>query len=397
MTSTSAGGKNQEIEVLRGIAVLLASSVHVSFIWPYHHDALLRFYVKCVTPGSGVDLFFCISGFVVSKAFLEFFDRLANQGRFALAFQVFWIRRAFRLLPTSWLWVGIGLLLSVGFNSTGIFLTPWDSIRSAVVVATMSGNVANQFGPFLSPNDHYWSLALEEQFYFLFPFFLFCVASKWRWRALLLLVAVQFVLNRNVNIFYTPPLNSFLWAIRLDSIMWGVLIFLLTRTPFWRRLEPTFLASSSVLRAIVNLALILLLVALPVQLLGNRFAMGLVALTAAAIVFLASFERGYSLSSRTLAPFFAWVGARSYAIYVIHLTAYRLTTEGWTRYALERGAPLSTGDTFPMLATAVVILFGLAELNHRFVEVPFRDKGKRLAEARLAREFEVIPGARRPL
>ena len=35
---------------------------------------------------------------------------------------------------------------------------------------TFSGNLANQFGMMLHPNDVYWSLALEEQFYLLFPF-----------------------------------------------------------------------------------------------------------------------------------------------------------------------------------------------------------------------------------
>jgi peptidoglycan/LPS O-acetylase OafA/YrhL len=385
MTAPPATRKNQEIEVLRGIAVLLAILTHLPIIWPYHNEALVRFYMTQAMPASGVDLFFCISGFVVSRAFLDFFDRLAARGRFALAFQVFWIRRAFRLLPTSWLWVIVGLLLSMTFNSTGQFGTPWDNLRSALVVVTMCGNIANQFGALLYPNDIYWSLALEEQFYLLFPVFLLVVAAPWRWRVLLLLIGVQFFLDRNMNILGTPRLTAFLWAIRLDSIMWGVLIFLLTRTPAWRRLEPTFLASSQALRTIVQLVLIYLLVAIPVKLVQVQISMGLLALTAAALVFLASFERGYAVPARSLSGAFAWVGARSYAVYIIHITAFRLTFEGWTRYAEARGAPLQSADTLPMFVTAAVLLFGLVELNYRLVEMPMRDRGKAIANARLAR------------
>jgi peptidoglycan/LPS O-acetylase OafA/YrhL len=385
MTVSPATRKNQEIEILRGVAVLLAILTHLPIIWPYHNDALVRFYMTQAMPASGVDLFFCISGFVVSRAFLDFFDRMAGEGRFALAFQVFWIRRAFRLLPTSWLWVIVGLVLSVAFNSTGQFATPWDNLRSALVVVTMTGNIANQFGGLLYPNDIYWSLALEEQFYLLFPLFLLVVASPWRWRVLLLLVGVQFFLDRNMNILSTPRLTALLWAIRLDSIMWGVLLFLFTRTAAWRRLEPTFLGSSPVLRTLVQIVLVYLLVAIPVKLIQVQVSMGLLALVAAALVFLASFERGYAVPARSLSGFFAWVGARSYAVYIIHITAFRLTLEGWSRYALERGAPLQAGDTVPMFVTAALLLFGLVELNYRFVEMPMRDKGKELAQRRLAR------------
>ncbi len=385
MSDATGTRKNLEIEVLRGVAVLLAIATHLPVLLPYHKDALGQVYLTQIMPASGVDLFFGISGFVVSKSFLEFFDRLAGQGRFLLAFQTFWIRRACRLLPTSWLWVWIVFFLSIGFNTTGLFATPWDSLRSFLVVVTMSGNIANQFGPMLYPNDVYWSLALEEQFYLAFPFFLLAVSAPWRWRVLLVAIGVQFFLDRNYNIVFTHPLAAFLWSTRLDSLMWGVVIFLFSRTEYYRRVEPAFLARIPLLRSLVSVALLYLLIALPVKFLHWPVTMGLVALTTAALVFLASYDRGYSEPIPPLSRFLAWVGARSYAVYIIHMTAYRMTVEGWTRYSLERGAPLSASDTLPMLLTATVLLFGFAELNYRFVEAPLRDKGKRIAEARLAR------------
>jgi peptidoglycan/LPS O-acetylase OafA/YrhL len=329
-------------------------------------------------PASGVDLFFCISGFVVSKAYLDFFDQHAARGQFALAFRTFWIRRAFRLWPTSWLWVLVGLLCSIAFNSTGVFGTPWDSVRSFAVVVTMCGNIANQFGAWLYPNDIYWSLALEEQFYFAFPFFLLLVAATWRWRVLLLLVGFQFFLDRNLNMFFTPRLTAFLWAIRLDAIMWGVLIFLFSRTDWWRRAEPTVLASAPA-RIVVNMVLLYALVAIPVKLVQERISMGLVAIVAAALVLMASYERGYTVRQPQLSRLFAWVGARSYAIYVIHITAFRLTIEAWTRHAATRGLALGPPDAIAIVVTATALMFALVELNYRLVEIPLRNRGKAIA------------------
>jgi peptidoglycan/LPS O-acetylase OafA/YrhL len=376
--------KNQEIEVLRGVAVLLATTAHLPILLPYHEKAFATFYLTHISPASGVDLFFAISGFVVSKAFLEFFDRLSKVGRFGLAFRVFWLRRAFRLLPTSWLWVLVGLVLSIVFNSTGQFGTPWDNLRSGLVVLTMCGNILNQFGRLLYPNDVYWSLALEEQFYLAFPFFLLLVSAPWRHRVLLSLIGIQFLLDRTFNIIWTDPVVAFLWAIRLDAIMWGVVIFLFSRTAFYRRLEPTFLTSFPIVRSIIALVPIYLLVAIPAKLPHAQVMMGLVALSAAASVLLASYDRGYANPLPRLSGFLSWVGARSYAMYVIHVTAFRLSLEAWSRYAAQRGYPLSSDDTVPMLITAAVLWFGLSELNYRFVEMPMRDKGKRIAERHLA-------------
>jgi len=228
----------------------------------------------------------------------------------------------------------------------------------------------------------YWSLALEEQFYFLFPLFLLVVPALWRWRVLLALVAVQFLVNRNITLATTPAV-AMAAGFRLDGIMWGVLIFLFSRTPQYLQLEPTFLRSSRVALAAVNGLLIYLLIALPAQFALLPITMGLVALLAAALVFMASFDRGYATPLPFLNRFFVLVGARSYAVYIIHVFAYRLTFEVWSRYAATRGVPLGVGDTLPMVATAALLLLVLVECNYRFVELPLRDKGMRMAQARM--------------
>lgn len=381
MTNQAPKTRNLEIEYLRGVAVSLAILTHLPILLPFHTAFLVRIYNTVAMPGTGVDLFFCISGFVVSSAFLGFFEKGRDEGRLALSLQTFWIRRVFRLLPTAWLWVVAGLACSILFNSTGTFATPYENLRSAAVVVTACGNYANQFGMLLHPNDAYWSLALEEQFYLLFPFFIVAVPARWRVRALLGLIALQFGINRNINLFTTPAM-SMAAAFRVDAILWGVLIHLFSRSPQYRQAEPTFLTGSRAGVAALNALLLYLLIAIPAQFALLPTTMGLVAILAAALVFLASFERGYVTPFALPARFFTWLGARSYGVYIIHLFAYRATFEGWSRYAAARGTPLGAADTVPMVLTAGLLLMLLAELNYRFVEVPLRNRGIRLARAR---------------
>ena len=151
--------KNPEIEYLRALAVVLLVMSHLPELLPFHKATFTYIHYTYV-PWTGVDLFFCISGYVVSKSLVEFLDTHKAEGNFWLAAQCFWIRRMYRLIPSSWTWLFIGILCSVFFNQTGVFNSWWQNLRSASAILTFSGNLANQYNQLLAPNDVYWSLAL---------------------------------------------------------------------------------------------------------------------------------------------------------------------------------------------------------------------------------------------
>lgn len=378
--SDSASKKNLEIEFLRGLAVLFTLFSHLPELLPRHGESIAKVF-QIAMPWTGVDLFFCISGFVVSKAYFEYFDQHRRSGTFFLAAQAFWLRRAFRLIPSAWFWVLAGLVCSAFFNTTGVFGTLYENIRSATAVMTFSGNLANQFGVLLHPNDVYWSLALEEQFYLLFPLFLLWCPEKWRWPSLLLLISLQFVLNRNP---FGTPLSALLNSFRLDALMWGVLIYMLSTRTAYRQLEPTFLKNSSVMRGFIFLVLIYLLVAIPAQLIAMPIAVGLIAIVSAVIVFLASFDAGYLPKIPILTPMLIWLGARSYGTYLLHVFVYRFTIEIWSRYAEMNGQTFDGRFTLRLVLTAALLIVVLAQLNYQFIETPWRKRGVRLARERLA-------------
>ncbi|WP_426783343.1 acyltransferase family protein [Pseudomonas atacamensis] len=374
--------KNKEIEYLRGAAILMTVLTHLPQLLPFHDSSLLSLF-NVYSPWTGVDLFFCISGYVVSKAYLDYFDSHREQNRFELAATSFWIRRAYRLLPTAWLWVLIPLAFSIFFNESNAFQSWFYNLRSFTAVATFTGNLANQYGLLLGPNSVYWSLALEEQFYLIFPLFLLLVTSaRWRVIILLALIALQFGFDRNG--FAAPP-APMLFSFRLDAMMWGIVLCLFSRTSLYKDIEPVALGASIFKRLATTLFLLYLLGAIAGQMIAVPIAVGLVAMTAVVIVWLASYQKGYIYCPSVFQSLFEWLGSRSYALYVVHIFAYHLSTEIWTRIASTSGATLGAGHTIELLLTALLIMVVCSELNYRFVETPLRRRGAEIARRRMAR------------
>jgi peptidoglycan/LPS O-acetylase OafA/YrhL len=280
------------------------------------------------------------------------------------------------------LWIAIPFVLSLTFNTSGEFGSWYDNLRSFTAVATFTGNVANQFGMTLGPNSVYWSLSLEEQFYFLFPIFLLFVCGTRR-RAIVLisLVVFQFFLDRNLFGTRAASLAS---SVRLDALMWGILIFLFSRRVEYKQFEPTFLQDKPAMKVGMSLLLIYLLGAIPGQMIATPIAVGLVAIVAAILVFFASFNAGYIPRIAGLSVLLEWLGSRSYGIYVIHFPAMRIANEIWFRVAGTGDIALRHRYEWIAFMTSMALVVILSELNYRLVEQPLRRRGAAVAARQLA-------------
>ncbi|MCT9827148.1 acyltransferase [Pseudomonas veronii] len=279
----------------------------------------------------------------------------------------------------------IPLVFSIFYNQSNAFESWFYNLRSFTAIATFTGNLANQYGLLLGPNSVYWSLALEEQFYFVFPLFLLLITStRWRVIALIALIAAQFGLDRQA---FSTPLAGMLFSFRLDAMMWGILLCLFTRTTLYRELEPTALGTSLLKRFTLTAFLLYMLGAIAGQLMAIPIAVGLIAINALILVWLASYQKGYIYCPSMLSNLLQWLGSRSYALYVIHMFAYHLSTEIWSRAALKEGLTLAQGYTTELLLTSVIVMIVLSELNYRFVEVPLRRKGAEIARQKMESVF----------
>ncbi len=146
----------REIQGLRAVAVLLVVLFH---LWPGR------------VPGGyiGVDVFFVISGFLITSLLLREVDRSGS-----VSLGQFWARRLRRLLPASYLVLAVsavGTLLFVPrlvweqffgeILGAGLYVENW------VLAVNSVDYLAAENAP--SPAQHYWTLSAEEQFYLVWP------------------------------------------------------------------------------------------------------------------------------------------------------------------------------------------------------------------------------------
>jgi peptidoglycan/LPS O-acetylase OafA/YrhL len=372
-------GRIADIELLRGIAILFTLFEHIKFnlvTWP---NAALDGILSYFHFSSGVDLFLAISGFVIARNLVPALINCGTQADYARVTLAFWVRRAWRLLPSAWLWLAVILVASACFNRSdafGAFRTNFEATVSAVLNVANLRSIALYGAAPLGASSPYWSLSLEEQFYLLFPILIF-VSRRWLPVVLGVFVLLQLFTVRTI----------FLMFIRTDALMLGVLIALWSRTDTYRLFDPRFLRDNRLVRAAFLLLLLVLLAALDVP---NTtiiwFPVGLIALISAALVLVASFDRDYLMRDGPLKRLLLWFGSRSYALYIIHMPVMLGTRELWFRL----GVPTTHGHGPLLVFTAFAVIGVVAELNFRLVETPLRRKGAAIADAILAGRTRVV-------
>jgi peptidoglycan/LPS O-acetylase OafA/YrhL len=371
-----------DIELLRGIAVLfvILHHAHGDLIhWP--SNVMDHIFAYCEF-WAGVDLFFAISGFVIARSLLPALEACTDNADYLRTVLAFWLRRAWRLLPSAWLWLAVPLIAAAFFNRSEAF-GPFGAnvATTAAALANVENfHAAKTFG--LSPSGTsfaYWSLSLEEQFYILLPLAAFLFRRNLPW-----LVAVLAVLQ----IF--QPRDVLMMFTRTDAILLGVLVAVWQRHPTYRLFDPSGLGGSRVAGIAVlvtGLAGLATLGSDHLQI--ASFRTGLIALISAGLVLVASYDRDYLWPPGPAKRLLMWVGSRSYGLYLIHIPAYFLTQEIWYRL-LPEGGELGPAYTLPVTATALFLLFALSEANYRLVEAPLRRRG-----AAIAARFTARPAAER--
>jgi peptidoglycan/LPS O-acetylase OafA/YrhL len=292
--------RDAQLDELRGLAICAVQASHVALVFANDFALARVFLVPAL--GVGVDLFFVISGFLIVDRAAQ---SMAKAGGFWLGAAAFWAGRVIRIgVPT---WVTIGAIY-VAWRLGGLHGLHGEDLIAA---ATFLGNLywapcfAGREGcgdPLLS--SHFWSLAIEAQFYALAPF-LAALPRRWLWIIVASALTAGALLSR--------PWGGFWWALRPDALLVGVLIGLETRRRAeWLKLIP---------KIGLGLATYWLLVA---AMLARVLSIGGTGtgLVAVAVIFgMVVGGRGRDRSAS--APFGAkalrWIGERSFSIYLVHL------------------------------------------------------------------------------
>lgn len=329
----------RDIQGLRALAVLPVVIFHAFPDW---------------LPGGfvGVDIFFVISGYLITRILHE----ELREGSFSIA--SFYVRRVKRLFPALYLMLLVTMLLGL------VMLPPAELRELAKTVVATVGFVANFLfynlsGYFdgqseLKPLLHTWSLAVEEQFYLIFPLALMAAYKfRPRWLPAMLWAAAALSLAWSMVELGQDASRAFYYPLpRAFELLIGAIVAVGAIPKSGRPAVRDGLSLLGV--ALIAASLLLLSNQQPFP--------GLAALPpciGAALV-LAMGEDGESLGGRMLgaAPL-VLVGSLSYSLYLWHWPALV-----FGRYIALR--PL----TVPEAMAAVVVAFALAWISWRYVERP---------------------------
>ena len=363
---------NADIQVLRAAAILMVLIEHVQINLFYWRSSLQDFQRQYWEGKTGVDLFFVISGFVISRNLVPRLQACASGTEYYAETATFLLRRFWRLQPMAWFWVAFPLLLAATLNYSGAFHTALANNGSAITAVFAINNLRGALLPPVgSPPSlffPYWSLSLEEQFYLVLPV-LVLVSRKHLVGVLLVIVASQWVVPAIPVLIYTRP----------GALCLGVLLALWRDNPAYGMAEPRFLAGGSLMRG----AFLLIMLALLGSLTTEQFfevqqvRLGLTETLAGVLVYAASFDRGYIMSAGLLRNLLGWVGGRSYALYLAHIPAYALARELiW--YVHRPTFFHGNAEAAAHLTLGFALTGVFAELSHRFIEVPCRAYGRGL-------------------
>jgi peptidoglycan/LPS O-acetylase OafA/YrhL len=324
-----------DIQFLRGIAVLLVTVFHAFRDWiPFGF--------------LGVDVFFVISGFLITGHVLRDLDR----GSFS--FPRFLLRRAKRLLPATY----ATLILTTALAYWLLTSVQWGQyLNQLLATVTFSANFvmaqqANYFAEVAEtkPLLHIWSLSLEEQFYFVMPLALWAAAARYR----LPLLAAGGALSLALCIWAasTPEFRNLAFYL-LPTRAWELLAGSLCAWAMLRR--PSLVVPPTI--KWLALGTLLAVCALAFDPVHPRGA-ALVAVAATALMILG---RDGWVPRHLLTRPIAKIGDWSYSLYLLH---WPLLSFAYIAYLQQPPAPVLLG----LLALSIA----LAGLQYRFVEEKFR-------------------------
>ena len=316
----------------------------------------------------GVDVFFVVSGYLITSLLLEEWGRDGRIDR-----RQFWLRRGRRLLPALGVLLVVVCAWAVLFVPDALDELRGDAVAAVFYVTNWRFIVDGQsyFEALGRPPllQHLWSLAVEEQWYLVWPLVLAFALRRAGGAARRLVVPVLVAAGGSalwMAVLYDPTGDSSRVYFGTDTHASGLLIgaaAALCWSP-WRWPDTAHRARPE-LDVLGGVALVGLVVAMlrwgsdSTTLYRGGFVV--VALLAIAVVAIAVHPGARWLTAGLSIPLLVWIGRRSYGLYLWHwpvVVVFRQRDLGW-----------SWGAT---VALWTVLTVGLAELSYRVIETPIR-------------------------
>lgn len=376
------------LDGMRALAVVAVMVYHANSGWL--HGGFL-----------GVEVFFVISGYLITLLLVAEHER--DDG---IDLKAFWIRRFRRLLPGLYLMLTLVIVYLAVFFRQAQGRVRGDVIAGVTYVSNWyqiwvgAGYTASEA---FAPLRHLWSLAVEEQFYLIWPLVMLAILRRGRAhlpRVALWLFGIAVFINVVIAVLFVPgdidsvctpdTMNGY-WSIAGRCISINDTLYLSTITRAGGLLLGAALAMVwrpvAVMRGALRdkgrpldllalggfmvLAMLMWWVHLadPAEnsLTGSQFDPwlfrgGLFLAGLATVMIITAVTHRGAITGRLLGnPALSWVGTRSYGLYLFHWPIYQIIRE-------QAGVKMSLGQ----FVLAMIITVPITELSYRFVEMPVR-------------------------
>ena len=347
------------IDGLRALAVIAVMFYHLGFSW---------------IPGGflGVDLFFVISGYVITRLLL---DSIEQSG--GLDLRGFYLARARRLLP-AFIFTVITTTIAIGIWAPDTIKRFISDLPFALTGTMNWWLVAKEQDYFESIGrppllQHTWSLAVEAQFYLVWPLILYFILKKLGKNripfAALLIAAASGIALLIVSLSLDASNSSDVSHIYFGTDTHSIGLFLgAALAVSWIPQNFTTNVSKKAQDFIDGVGIFGFIGILATFLLINeseptlyKIAFPLAAIFGAAIIM--SVVHPASRFAPILEnPVLIWIGQRSYAIYLWH----------WIIFQVTRPTVDLAGQTWALYSLRILIVFALADISLRYVEMPIR-------------------------
>jgi len=342
------------LDGLRAVAVLAVIAYHLQLGWA--QGGLL-----------GVGVFFTLSGYLITDLLLGQRDVVGH-----LRLGDFWIRRARRLLPALFLMLAVVVAWVTLLHRSQLPALRGDVVAAALYVSNWWNIIREasyfaRFGP-PPPLEHLWTLAVEEQFYLVWPLLLWLGLryARGRYRLAGLTLAAAALSATAMALLYQPGVDPTRVYEGTDTRAFGLLLGA-ALAMVWpsRRLHADLTLGRRLLLdgvGVVGLVVIALLIWQTDQYSAFLYRGGILLLSVATVMVVAALAHPASLLGPALGwkPL-RWIGVRSYGIYLWHWPIIVLTTPN-----------VQMGVNLPVAILQVGATVAVAALSWRFVEEPIR-------------------------
>ncbi|AFV86313.1 acyltransferase family protein [Alteromonas mediterranea] len=334
------------IDALRAFAVLAVIIFHVN------HNYLEGGFV-------GVDIFFVISGYLITAQILK----AVSEDRFS--FQDFYSRRIKRILPAALSVIGCTVFI------TQLLYLPDDAVDVASSAIWSSLSLPNVYfwkfddtsyfasSSYTVPLLHYWSLGVEEQFYFVWPLVIVLFYKRLSASAFMSMLVLTILLSAGIAEWLIASRHSFVYymlpARAGELLVGGGLAALLHYGCIEKPKRAIWVFPVSCIALLVSVLLINKEHTFP------GFLYLLPTLAAAGYIW-GGFNNNSRLAKLLSNRVMLWIGKVSFSAYLVHWPLLAFFRYGYGELSL------------PMQLVLFFLIFVLAHLNWRFVEEKFRHK-----------------------